>query len=148
LQDYPSIGQQISRTFVLEANTSCPLIPNLNTGGLLFFPDLYTVVSRLWEKAVSYGVYSSQTSHYSSISNYKGRCQRLKRRSQAISPLNQHLPSKPRYIHQTSWWVKSALLSKAYSVAGQAAACLHTGVLIQICLSGPPRRWLNLSAGL
>ncbi len=35
--------------------------------GLPFSPDLHTEVSRSWEKPVSYRVYSTQTSHYSSI---------------------------------------------------------------------------------
>ncbi len=37
--------------------------------GLPFFPDLHTEVSRSWERPVSYRVYSTQTSHYSSILN-------------------------------------------------------------------------------
>ncbi len=39
--------------------------------GLPFFPDLHTEVSRSWENTVSYRVYSTQTSHYSSILNKK-----------------------------------------------------------------------------
>ncbi|CAM4528872.1 unnamed protein product [Leuciscus chuanchicus] len=38
---------------------------------LPFFPDLHTEVSRSWGKPVSYRVYAPQTSHYSSIQNYK-----------------------------------------------------------------------------
>ncbi len=53
--------------------------------GLPFFPDLHTEVWRSWEKPVSYRVYSTQISHYSSILNKKSmvmeRCQRWNRSS-------------------------------------------------------------------
>ncbi len=53
------------------------------------------------------------------------RCRRWKRPSRAISPLNHlHLLDLvlPTYPVRTT----SALVGKAYSAAGQAAACLHT----------------------
>ncbi len=80
-------------------------------------------------------VYSTQTSHYSSILNKKehsyGEMPKVeemlasylspKSSSSIKSPV---LPTKPVRI-------TSALVGKAYSAAGQAAACLHTMSLLQ-----------------
>ncbi len=65
------IGQQKEKTFVQEANLTNAfylLEHNLNAGDYHFFTEVW----RSWEKQVSYRVYSTQTSHYSSILNKKG----------------------------------------------------------------------------
>ncbi len=86
-------------------------------------------------KPVSYRVNSTQTSHYSSILNKEvhgyGEMPKVEETlasylspepsSSARSPV---LPTKP--VRTTS-----ALVGKAYSAAGQAAACLHTMSLLQ-----------------
>ncbi len=101
-------------------NASCLLVHNFNDGE---------------EKLVSYRVYSTQTSHYSSILNKEvhgyGEMPKAEETlasylspessSSARSPV---LPTKP--VRTTS-----ALVGKAYSAAGQAAACLHTMSLLQ-----------------
>ncbi len=103
--------------------------------GLPFFPDLHTEVWRSWEKPVSYRVYSTQTSHYSSIlnKNEHGNGEMPKVEETLASYLSPEssssiksptLPTKPVRI-------TSALVGKAYSAAGQAAACLHTMSLLQ-----------------
>ncbi len=103
--------------------------------GLPFFPDLHTEVSRSWEKPVSYRVYSTQTSHYSSILNVNehgyGEMPKVEETlASYLSPESSSsiksptLPTKPVRI-------TSALVGKAYSAAGQAAACLHTMSLLQ-----------------
>ncbi len=95
--------------------------------GLPFFPNL---MWRSWEKPVSYRVYSTQTSHYSSILNKKehsyGEMPKVEETlASYLSPESSSsiksptLPNKPVRI-------TSALVGKAYSAAGQAAACLHT----------------------
>ncbi len=92
---------------------------------------------RSWDKPVSYEpvVYSTQTSHYSSILNKEvhgygempkveetlASCLSPELSSSARSPV---LPTKP--VRTTS-----ALVGKAYSVASQAAACLHAMLLLQ-----------------
>ena len=102
---------------------------------LPFFPDLHTEVSRSWGKPMSSRVYSAQTSHYSSISNYKqhgyGEMSKVEETlASYLSPATASslkasvLPTKP--VRMTS-----SLVNKAYSAAGQAAACLHTMSLMQ-----------------
>ncbi|XDV29637.1 hypothetical protein PO909_032721 [Leuciscus waleckii] len=97
---------------------------------LPFFPDLHTEVSRSWGKPVSYRVYTAQTSHYSSIHNYKehgyGEMPKVEETlASYLSPATASslkapaLPSKPVKF-------TSSLVHKAYAAAGQAAACLHT----------------------
>ncbi len=135
-------------------------------------------VWRSREKPVSYRVFSTQTSHYSSILNKEvhgyGEMPKVEETltsylspessSSARSPV---LPTKP--VRTTS-----ALVGKAYSAVGQAAPCLHTMSLLkayqavlladldesegigpnavcvrpQFCLSGPSRKRLKQSAGL
>ncbi|CAM4611821.1 unnamed protein product [Leuciscus chuanchicus] len=101
---------------------------------LPFFPDLHTEVSRSWEKPVSYRVYTAQTSHYSSIHNYKehgyGEMPKVEETlASYLSPATASslkapaLPSKPVKV-------TSSLVHKAYA-AGQAAACLHTMSIMQ-----------------
>ncbi|CAM4725499.1 unnamed protein product [Leuciscus chuanchicus] len=102
---------------------------------LPFFPDLHTEVSRSWGKPVSYRVYAPQTSHYSSIQNYKdygyGEMPKVEETlASYLSPATASslkapsLPSKP--VKYTS-----SLVHKSYAAAGQAAACLHTMSIIQ-----------------
>ncbi len=59
------------------------------------------------------------------------RCLRWKRRSRAISPLNHLHLLNPQYYPTKPVRITSALVGKAYSAAGQAAACLHTMSLLQ-----------------
>ncbi len=98
--------------------------------GRPFFADLHTEVWRSWEKPVSYRVYSTQTSHYSSIINKNehgyGEMPKVEETlASYLSPDSSSsikspvLPTKP--VRTTS-----AQVEKAYSAAGQAAACLHT----------------------
>ncbi|CAM4729294.1 unnamed protein product [Leuciscus chuanchicus] len=102
---------------------------------LPFFPDLHTEVSRLWGKPESYRVYTAQTSHYSSIHNYKehgyGEMPKVEETlASYLSPATASslkapaLPSKPVKF-------TSSLVHKAYAAAGQAAACLHTMSIMQ-----------------
>ncbi|XDV19881.1 hypothetical protein PO909_025279 [Leuciscus waleckii] len=102
---------------------------------LPFFPDLHTEVSRSWGKQVSYRVYTAQTSHYSSIYNYKehgyGEMPKVEETlASSLSPATASslkapaLPSKPVKF-------TSSLVHKAYAAAGQAAACSHTMSLMQ-----------------
>ncbi len=90
---------------------------------------------RSWEKPASYRVYGTQTSHYSSILNKNepvyGEMPKVEETlASYLSPESSSsiksptLPTKPVRI-------TSALVGKAYSVAGQAAACLHTMSLLQ-----------------
>ncbi len=70
MRNYVLIGQQKGKMFVQKVNLPnafCLLVHNLKCRGLLLFPDLHTEVWRSWEKPVSYRVYSTQASHYSSI---------------------------------------------------------------------------------
>ncbi len=87
------------------------------------------------KETVSYRVYSTQTSHYSPILNKKehGYGEMLQVEETLASYLSPEssssikfpiLPNKPVRI-------TSALVGKAYSAAGQAAACLHTMSLLQ-----------------
>ncbi len=84
---------------------------------------------------MSYSAYSTQTSHYSSILNKKeqghGEIPKVEETlSSYLSPESSSsikspvLPTKPVRI-------TSALVGKACSAAGQAAACLHTMSLLQ-----------------
>ncbi len=102
---------------------------------LPFFPDLHTEVWRSWEKPFSYRVLSTQTSHYSSILNKEvhgyGEIHKVEETlASHLSPESSSstrspvLPTKPMRT-------TSALVGKAYSAAGQAAACLHTMSLLQ-----------------
>ncbi len=94
---------------------------------------------RSWEKPFSYRAYSTQASHYSSILHKKyikkehGYEEMPKVEETLASYLSPEssssikstiLPTKPVKI-------TSALVGKAYSAAGQAAACLHTMSLLQ-----------------
>ncbi len=55
-----SFNRQTWQTlFTFSCTTSMP--------GITIFPDFHTEVSRSWEKAVAYRVYSTQASHYSSL---------------------------------------------------------------------------------
>ncbi len=128
------IGQQKGKTFVQEANLTNAfylLEHNLNAGDYHFFTEVW----RSWEKQVSYRVYSTQTSHYSSILNKKGHGygEMSKVEETLVSYLSPEssssikspiLPNKPVRI-------TSALVGKAFSAAGQAAACLYTMSLLQ-----------------
>ncbi len=107
----------------------------LRAGGLMFFPDLHTEVPRSWEKPVSYRVYSTQISHYSSIinKNEHGYGERPKVEETLASYLSPEssssikspvLPIKP--VRTTS-----TLVGKGYSAASQAAASSHTMYLLQ-----------------
>ncbi|CAM4607827.1 unnamed protein product [Leuciscus chuanchicus] len=102
---------------------------------LPFFPDLHTEVWRSWGKPVSYRVYTAQTSHYSSIHNYKehgyGEMPKVEETlASYLSPATASslkapaLPSKPVKV-------TSSLVHKAYAAAGQTAACLHTMSIMQ-----------------
>ncbi len=91
------------------------------------------------EKPFSYRAYSTQASHYSSILHKKyikkehgyGEMPKVEETlASYLSPESSSsikspiLPTKPVRI-------TSALVEKAYSAAGQAAACLHTMSLLQ-----------------
>ncbi|ROL54951.1 hypothetical protein DPX16_1823 [Anabarilius grahami] len=102
---------------------------------LPFFPDLHTEVSRSWKKPVSTHVYTPQTSIYSNVAGMRKHGYGAMPRAdetlashlspQAASSLKAPtLPTKP--LKTTS-----ALVGKAYSAAGQAAACLHTMSILQ-----------------
>ncbi|ROI46675.1 hypothetical protein DPX16_7793 [Anabarilius grahami] len=102
---------------------------------LPFFPDLHTEVSRSWKKPVSTRVYTPQTSIYSNVAGMRKHGYGAMPRAdetlashlspQAASSLKAPtLPTKP--LKTTS-----ALVGKAYSAAGQAAACLHTMSILQ-----------------
>lgn len=88
---------------------------------------------RLWKKPVSYQVYSAQTSHYSSVLGYKehgyGSMPKVvEMLASYLSPESTlSLKALPTKLVRTT----SALVGKAYSAAGQAAACLHTMSLLQ-----------------
>ncbi len=88
-----------------------------------------------WEKPVSYRVYSTQTSHYSSILNKEvhGYGEMPKVEETLASYLSPESSSSTRYPVLPTKPVRttSALVGKAYSVAGRAAACLHTMSLLQ-----------------
>ncbi|ROL54738.1 hypothetical protein DPX16_3891 [Anabarilius grahami] len=103
--------------------------------GLPFFPDLHTEVSRSWNRPVQYRVYSPQTSTYSNIMGLKhhgyGAMPQVEETltsylspESASSLKTPTLPPKP--LKTTS-----GLVGKAYSAAGQAAACLHTMSILQ-----------------
>ncbi|ROL52327.1 hypothetical protein DPX16_18695 [Anabarilius grahami] len=102
---------------------------------LPFFPDLHTEVSRSWKRPVSTRVFTPQTSVYSNVVGLKkhgyGALPRAEETlashlsPQAAASLKAPtLPTKP--LKTTS-----ALVGKAYSAAGQAAACLHTMSIMQ-----------------
>ncbi len=75
--------------------------------GIPFFPDLHTEVSRSWENTVSYRVYSTQTSHYSSILNKKEHGYREMPKVEEtvasyLSPEYPH-PLNPRHYPLNQW---------------------------------------------
>ncbi|ROI15732.1 hypothetical protein DPX16_20270 [Anabarilius grahami] len=102
---------------------------------LPFFPDLHTEVSRSWKKPVSTRVYTPQTSIYSNVAGMRKHGYGAMPR--ADETLASHLspqvasslkaPTLPTKPLKTT----SALVGKAYSAAGQAAACLHTMSILQ-----------------
>ncbi len=108
--------------------------------GLLFFPDLHTEVWsvevwRSWEKPVSYRVYSTQTSHYSSIlikevHNYGEMPKVEETLASYLSPESFSSTRSPVLLTKPVR-ITSALVRKAHSAAGQAAKCLHTMSLLQ-----------------
>lgn len=100
--------------------------------GLPFFP---TSTLRSWKRLVEYRVFGPQTSNFSNIMGLKqhdyGALPKVEEMlSSYISPDSASslksltLPSKP--LRKTS-----ALVGKAYSPMGQAAACLHTLSILQ-----------------
>ncbi|ROL43678.1 hypothetical protein DPX16_21803 [Anabarilius grahami] len=91
---------------------------------LPFFPDLHTEVSRSWKKPVSTRVYTPQTSIYSNVAGMRRHGYGAMPRAEETSLKASTLPTKP--LKTTS-----ALVGKAYSAAGQAAACLHTMSIMQ-----------------
>ena len=102
---------------------------------LPFFPDLHTEVSRSWNKPVSFRVHNPQTSNYSKIKDIShygyltlppaGETLASHLSPETASSLKAPtLPTKP--LKATS-----SLVGKAYSAAGQAAACLHTMSILQ-----------------
>ncbi len=90
---------------------------------------------RSWEKPVSYRVYSTQTSHYTSIlyKEVHGYGEMPKVKEMLMSYLSPELSSSARSTVLPTKPVRttSALVGKAYLAAGQAAACLHTMSLLQ-----------------
>ncbi len=101
--------------------------------GLPFFPDLHTEVWKSWEKPVSYRVYSTQTSHYSSILNKEvhGYGEMPKVDETLVSYLSPESSSSARSLVLPTKPARTALVGKAYSATSQAAACLHTMSLLQ-----------------
>ncbi len=122
--DWPAEREDVcSRTNL--TNTFYLLVHNLNARDYHFYH----------KETVSYRVYSTQTSHYSPILNKKehgyGEMPQVEETlASYLSPESSSsikfpiLPNKPVRI-------TSALVDKAYSAAGQAAACLHTMSLLQ-----------------
>ncbi|XP_067278254.1 uncharacterized protein [Pseudorasbora parva] len=103
--------------------------------GLPFFHDLHTEVARSWKRPASYRVFSPQTSVYSNIAGLKqygyGAMPKVEETlASHLSPSSASslkAPSLPTRPLKTT----SALVGKAYSAAGQAAACLHTMAIVQ-----------------
>ncbi len=104
--------------------------------GLPFFPDLHTEVSRSWDKPFSARLFSPNVSHYSNVVGLNehsyGKIPQVEDTLAGylspggVSSLKSLvLPTKP-------FWTSSALVGKAYMAAGQAGACLHTMVVLQV----------------
>ncbi|MGL5405218.1 MAG: hypothetical protein ACRDAX_00050, partial [Propionibacteriaceae bacterium] len=132
--DWPSERQDVRPKSKLDERF-LPARSQPQRRGLPFFPDLHTEVSRSWEKPMSYRVFSPQSTHYSSIMNKKehgyGEMPKIEDTlASYLSPESASslkaptLPTKPVKL-------TSSLVGKAYSAAGQAAACLHTMSLLQ-----------------
>ncbi|MGL5564837.1 MAG: hypothetical protein ACRDC4_03815 [Plesiomonas sp.] len=103
--------------------------------GLPFFPDLHTEVSKSWIKPASFRVFNPATSEYSNIMGlsehgYAAMPRVEETLASYLSPVSAsslkapQLPTKP--VKATS-----DLVGRAYSAAGQAAACLHTMAVLQ-----------------
>ena len=102
---------------------------------LPFFPDLHTEVSKTWASPVSSRIYTPQSNTYGNIcgaktAGYITMPKPEETLASYLSPVSSSslntpaLPSRP--LKNTS-----VLVGKAYSAAGQAAACLHTMAIMQ-----------------
>lgn len=102
---------------------------------LPFFPDLHDEVSKTWVRPVSSRIYTNQSNAYGNIfgaksAGYVTMPKAEETLASYLSPASSvslkapALPSRP--LKNTS-----VLVGKAYSAAGQAAACLHTMAIMQ-----------------
>ena len=102
---------------------------------LPFFPDLHAEVSKTWVRPVSSRIYTNQSNAYGNIvsaksAGYVTMPMAEETLASYLSPASSSslkaptLPSRP--LKNTS-----ALVGKAYSAAGQAAACMHTMAILQ-----------------
>ncbi|ROL54789.1 hypothetical protein DPX16_23773 [Anabarilius grahami] len=102
---------------------------------LPFFPDLQTEVSRSWKRPMSYRVFTPQTSTYSNVVGT--RKHGYGAMPKAEETLASHLsPEAASSLKAPTFPTKplkttSALVGKAYSAVGQAAACLHMMAIMQ-----------------